>query len=399
MTTATPTAADASAARTMPEVLAHAHLRLGLLALARTELETLAEMGKLDPAGLVDLAEVRWRTGDLGGAGEAAALALRGDEEFPIALLIAAEAAAALGRPSEARRLASRAMATATGSIDAIFAGMLRSAAWPPDADEPPPTAPTLFDRAPELRGRTEGSGSAIDEPVPATVAAVAEPAGPMTLGLWEDGVAEKPGSRDVPDAALELEAGRAALVAGVLDEAALRFGIALRFAPALAPAVLEATAGARVPSLSIVRGDAYRLAGYETEAREAYLVAAHGGLPERRWRTRVKASRAGAATTDSDITPLEAADVDAEPIDAEPIDTGAIDTGAIDTEAIDAPGVEVDGEVGVEGETVVDAVPDELAADTDEADELEPTPQPAPERHAADATDPPAGTTDEPRA
>jgi hypothetical protein len=45
-------------------------------------------------------------------------------------------------------------MACATGSIDAIFAGMPRSAAWPPDADEPPPTAPTLFDRAPIAPGR-----------------------------------------------------------------------------------------------------------------------------------------------------------------------------------------------------------------------------------------------------
>ncbi len=131
-------------------MLAHAHLRLGSLALARTELETLAGLGRLDTPGLVDLAEVRWRTGDLAGAGEAAAVALRGDEEHPVALLIAAEAAAALGRPSESRRLAARAMANATGSIDAIFAGMPRSAAWPPDADEPPPTAPTLFDRAPD---------------------------------------------------------------------------------------------------------------------------------------------------------------------------------------------------------------------------------------------------------
>ena len=41
------------------------HLRLGSLALARVELETLAGVGALDDAGPVDLAEVRWRTGDL----------------------------------------------------------------------------------------------------------------------------------------------------------------------------------------------------------------------------------------------------------------------------------------------------------------------------------------------
>lgn len=317
MTALTMRAPDAATARTIPEVLAHAHLRLGLFALARTELETLAELGRLDPVGLVDLAEVRWRTGDLAEAGEAAALALRGDEEFPVALLIAAEAAAALGRPSEARRLASRAMAAAPGSIDVIFAGMHRSAAWPPDADEPPPTAPTLFDRAPEdLPARPQRNGSSIDQVVPSIAATAAPLAGPMTLGLWAEDVMEDPGARDAPDAALELEAGRVALVAGSLDAAAFHFGIALRFAPALAPAVLEATAGARAPSLSVVRGDAYRLAGHEMEAREAFLAAAHGGLPERRHRVRVKAARPGAASTDSDIAPLEASDDETDAID-----------------------------------------------------------------------------------
>ena len=159
--TATLTRPDTTPGRSVELVLAHAHLRLGSLALARTELETLAGLGRLDTIGLVDLAEVRWRTGDLAGAGEAAAVALRGDEEHPVALLIAAEAAAALGRPSESRRLAARAMANATGSIDAIFAGMPRSAAWPPDADEPPPTAPTLFDRAPDAPGQAQLSDAA----------------------------------------------------------------------------------------------------------------------------------------------------------------------------------------------------------------------------------------------
>ena len=79
------------------------------------------------------------------------------------------------------------------------------------------------------------------------------------------------------------------ALVAGSFDEAALRFGLALRLAPALAPAVLEATEGARASSLSVVRGDAYRLAGHEAEARQAYAVAARGGLPERRSKVRVR--------------------------------------------------------------------------------------------------------------
>ena len=284
---------NATPARSAELLLAHAHLRLGSLALARTELETLAGMGKLDNLGLVDLAEVRWRTGDLAGAGEAAAVALRGDEEYAVALLIAAEAAASLGRPSESRRLAARAMACATGSIDAIFAGMPRSAAWPPDADEPPPTAPTLFDRTSDGPGRSELSeapaGRAATAVQAAPTADLALAPGPMTLGLWADDPPEEPGARDLPEPALELEAGRAALVAGKFNEAVLHFGLALRVAPALAPAVLEATAGARASNLLIVRGDAYRLAGHEDEAREAYLAAARGGLPERRRRSRTR--------------------------------------------------------------------------------------------------------------
>jgi hypothetical protein len=355
----------------MPAVLAHTHLRLGLFALARTELETLAELGRLDPLGLVDLAEVRWRTGDLAGAGEAAVLAMRGDQEFPVALVIASEAAAALGRPTEARRLASRAMATATGSIDVIFAGMHRSAAWPSDSDEPPPTAPTLFDRPADPPAPTEQNGSPTNVGVPAPPIASAPPSGPMTLGLWDDGVAEDPAARAAPDAALELEAGRAALVDGAFDQAALRFAIALRFAPALAPAVLEATAGARAPSVSIVRGDAYRLAGHEMEARESYLVAANGGLPERRRRARVKAAKAGAASTDSDIAPLDDAEADTEALTAE----------ETQPEANEAAATEGDVEADVEAGGAV-------ITETDEAADI-----------AAEATDPPAETPDEPPA
>jgi len=47
-----------------------------------------------------------------------------------------------------------------------------------------------------------------------------------------------------------------------------------------------------------MVRGDAYRLAGHEDEAREAYLAAARGGLPERRRRSRTRP-----ATTETGAT------------------------------------------------------------------------------------------------
>src|SRR6476661_3109975 len=64
--------ADGIATRHPDLVLARLHLRLGSLALARAELETLAGQDALDEDGLVDLAEARWRTGDIAGAGEAA---------------------------------------------------------------------------------------------------------------------------------------------------------------------------------------------------------------------------------------------------------------------------------------------------------------------------------------
>jgi hypothetical protein len=278
-----------SPSRTVESVLAHAHLRLGALSLARVELETMAGLGLLDSRGLVDLAEVRWRTGDLLGAGEAANAALREEDGAVIALVIAAEAASALGRPSEARRMANRVLAGAPAMVDRIFAGMPRSSVWPGDSAEPPPTAPTLFDREPDLPPRVDGyvppSGGRV------ATERVKEPstAAPVMLGFWDGEADVEPTAMSGPDAAAELDAGRTALVAGALDQAALHFGLALRVAPALAPAVLEATEGARSAGLSMVRGDAYRLAGHETSARQAYAVAAQGGPPERRARARKK--------------------------------------------------------------------------------------------------------------
>ena len=287
--------------------LARAHLRLGSLALARTELETLAGLGALDAPGLVDLAEVRWRTGDLPGAGEAAVVALDAGADDPVALVIAAEAASADGRPGEARRLATLAMSRLRGRIDRVFAGMPRSAVWPPDAAEPPPTAGTLFHRdtdddssvaalrraTAKASATTAAGGSAVAGASPqdgsnSTMGVGDSPAGPLTLGFW-DADSGVPATGDMPDPDEAFHAGRAALVAGAVEEAAFRFSLALRFAPALAPAVLEAVDGARSVPLIMVRGDAYRLVGHESEARQAYALAAQGGPPERRRRPRTE--------------------------------------------------------------------------------------------------------------
>jgi hypothetical protein len=323
-------------ARTVESVLAHAHLRLGALSLARVELETMAGLGLLDSRGLVDLAEVRWRTGDLLGAGEAANAALREEDGAVVALVIAAEAASALGRPSEARRMANRVLAGAPAMVDRIFAGMPRSSVWPGDSAEPPPTAPTLFDREPDLPPRVDGYTPRSDDRVAAERVKEPSTAAPVMLGFWDGEADIEPAAMAAPDSAAELDAGRTALVAGALDQAALHFGLALRVAPALAPAVLEATEGARSAGLSMVRGDAYRLAGHETSAKQAYAMAARGGPPERRSRARKKADLLGtsqvaeAATglDDEPATPQARKGVAAPTLELDPAD-GPVATGA----------------------------------------------------------------------
>ena len=115
---------------------------MGSLALARAELESLAGRGMLDEPALLDLAEVRWRTGDLAGAGEAANALLARDRDDPLALVIAAESVSALGRPGEARRLAARALEGIDGPLDPLFAGIPRSLVWPADpVEDPAPVA------------------------------------------------------------------------------------------------------------------------------------------------------------------------------------------------------------------------------------------------------------------
>ena len=82
-------------------VLARVHLRMGSMGLARAELETLAGRNGLDDEGIRDLAEVRWRTGDLPGAGEAAAAYL---ETKPDDALVPRDLGRAPGEPRAARR-------------------------------------------------------------------------------------------------------------------------------------------------------------------------------------------------------------------------------------------------------------------------------------------------------
>jgi hypothetical protein len=122
---------------------------------------------------------------------------------------------------------------------------------------------------------------------------ATAAPA--LTLGFWDADRGTTVSPAALPEPGSELDAARAALRSGSIDEAALRFALALRLAPALAPAIIEATDGLAGPAISVVRGDAYRQVGLETEAKRAYAAAAWSGARDRRGRSG-RANRRSAA-------------------------------------------------------------------------------------------------------
>jgi hypothetical protein len=232
-------------ARDLDLALARVHLRTGSLGLARAELEALAGAGRLDERAVVDLAEARWRTGDLAGAGEAARAHLDAGGSAPVALVIAAEAVSALGRPTEARSLADRAMERLDRSLDSIFAGMPRSPIWPSEANL----------AAAETEAEDEARQEAAEAFLPSDATLAASPS----------------------DAAAALEAGRAALADGDTATAAIQLGVALRLSPLLAPAVLDLAAAERTPAMDLVRGDALNALGHESEAHRAWSEAAAG--------------------------------------------------------------------------------------------------------------------------
>jgi hypothetical protein len=267
----------------------------------------MAGSGTLDDDALLDLAEVRWRTGDLPGAGEAAAAFLTSGRESVLALVIAAEATAALGRPGEARRLAGRAMEAADGPLEPLFAGMSRSPIWPQDpavAAEPAGrffadegggpagraaiAAAGLTDGATSGRTATTEPASSLGE---ASIEAFGEaPGEALPASLWD---AHPHGAHahaalpppEMPDGPAVLDAARRAMEAGDHEAAAVQLALVLRVSPGLAPAVLDVAGSAAGPGLDLIRGDAFRLVGHEAEAQRAYASAASvltgaGGAP-----------------------------------------------------------------------------------------------------------------------
>jgi tetratricopeptide (TPR) repeat protein len=268
------------AERTSDQRLASLHLRTGSLSLARAELETMAGDGDLDDEALIDLAEVRWRTGDLPGAGEAADAYLDAGHETTIGLVIAAEALAALGRPSEARRLAERAIARSDRALDGIFAGLPRSSIWPREAGAELVAQPEALGSAGSPTARRGGGlGAGGSDRWTSQRAGDGAPTGlPSSTDAGADGHPRAAsGTATLPDGTRALHAAEAALAADDPATAAIQLALALRVAPGLAPAVLDLARDREGAAFDLIRGDAFRLVGREAEARRSFAAAAVG--------------------------------------------------------------------------------------------------------------------------
>jgi hypothetical protein len=248
--------------------IARLHLRMGSLSLARAELEAYAGRGALDEDALADLAEARWRTGDLAGAGEAAAALLETGRPDPLSMVIAAEAVAAQGRPGEARRLAARALEHLGAPLDQVFAGIARSSIWPSD--------PLAGARpAPPAMVESEGPASSVaGEDVPGADARSVAPASVAPASVSPASVGA---SAAVADAAVVLAAGMAALDRGAVAPAVTALGLAMRLDPSAAGLVLAALGSGPWddPALALLAGDALAELGRETEARAVWAAAA----------------------------------------------------------------------------------------------------------------------------
>ncbi len=241
--------------------LARLHLRTGSYVLARAEYEVLVGTGVLDADALADLAEIRWRTGDLAGAGDAAAAHMEQGGTEGRALAIAAEAAAAIGRTGEARRLAAAAADRLGSLVDELFAGMPHGPIWAPGTFGPEEDAAVAT-------GGVHAAG-------PAT-----EPGGSATAArAVADGLDDFPPA--LPDPRTELEAARDELTAGDDAPALVRLAIALRTEPTLAPAILDLLGDRGGALVELLRGDAYRALGRRTDAQRAYAAARADAVPD----------------------------------------------------------------------------------------------------------------------
>ncbi|HWP63471.1 MAG TPA: hypothetical protein VNO86_08380 [Candidatus Binatia bacterium] len=283
--------------------LAHLHLKTGLLALARAELEAAAGQGTLDRDGLADLAEVRWRTGDLVGAGLAAEAHLEQGGDTLVAQVVAAEYRFAEGRTAEAEAAARAAAEAGPVALRAVFAGLPAGPVWEgvfgtgPGSRAGEPSESALSGIEPSVEPSNEpfvepSAEHSIDPSAapaipPPTVAAGPAMASPTAAASPSPGSVLRRGAeptRATSETAHWLGLARAALGEGRLEAGVAALGLALRFEPAAAEAVLDLLAelessafeGGRgdIAGLEVLRGDALQLVGREAEARAAYRRA-----------------------------------------------------------------------------------------------------------------------------
>lgn len=274
--------------------LARLHLRGGLLPLARAALEQMAGAGTLDAAAMADLAEARWRSGDLEGAADAARAHQASGGAEPMAALILAEDLARLGQPADARRYAEYVLARSGGAADQLFAQEPRSPAWPPEdrgwmaqgADAPghwgllvggsevaSPNAETWRLAPIAVMAASTASDGRTEELVPVGRGGAAAVAGPHSTA------ASVMSGRLAGE---ELEHVDRSLRAGDVRGATSRLAVLLRLDPALAPVILSAAeraaaagpAGGDLSAVHLVQGDAYRILGRDNEAAAAYRRA-----------------------------------------------------------------------------------------------------------------------------
>jgi hypothetical protein len=260
--------------------LARIHLRTGSLAIARAEFESLSATDQLDLTGQLDLAEARWRTGEIHGAGDAALAYVSGGGSEPLGFVIAAEDQAFGSHPAESKRYLEEALDRSVNGVESLFAGITPRAAWPaaqPLVAEPsPPTSipePQTANVEPEVPVESSSAVEppAVVEPAPEPEPAVQpapepapEPAGPPAPE--PESVAPSPAPMPDPWQS-ELAAGADALASNDPLMAALHLAMALRVSPAAAGAVLESIGERRDLALELVRGEALRALGQEGEA------------------------------------------------------------------------------------------------------------------------------------
>ncbi len=249
--------------------VARLHLRGGTHALARAQLEALAGRDELDRDGILDLAEVRWRTGDLAGAAVAAAAWLEDADEAgdpgALAHAISAEAAAARGVLDAAAAHVEAAMGWIgdARSLDAVLAGVVAGAAWPSEAGVvAAPTAPADHPALSPARPSSPVRASSPARPAPGSAPAPAAGAGARTSS---------------PTAA-ELVAAGAALVGEAPQRASVLLALALRADREAAASVLEVLDAVEPQpvraSFAFLRAEALRAAGRHEESRIAYASA-----------------------------------------------------------------------------------------------------------------------------